>query len=460
MRALATKISRLEKKIRHLGHTSSLVDHEKRKLGIFNQMNLSFGLILGVLIPMMAWLRGSRFPLYGWCCMSLGPLVISAIIAACVGKGYLEQARVGFFFLHPLLLAGIHALKLDTGNDLFYVCFGVLSVFFLESVYNIIFSFSLSMTCYFIAHSLGSATIMDSPGYGLPMFNHLIAIFFIFYGIFLVRNENDRYQLQITNKNNHLQNSYIKIRAQEKELSERAGLLEEQSLQLQELNSLKNKLFSVIAHDLRGPLHALHNIFRNMERYDLPGEEIKMLIPDLAKELAHTTVHIENLLQWAQSQMHAEAIRPQVLDVSEIIKEVLGFLHLQAEAKQLHIETRISGAVNVRADHGMINLVLRNLLSNAIKFTPEGGKITLGVKEAPSYVEISVHDTGTGISPENLKKITEGTGYTKTGTANEPGSGLGLMLCREFLARNGGRLDIRSKPGEGSVFSFTLPKAG
>jgi len=223
---------------------------------------------------------------------------------------------------------------------------------------------------------------------------------------------------------------------------------------------MAQQLFSVIAHDLRGPLHAVHNLFRNMERYDLPGEEIKILIPDLAKDLGHTTVHIENLLQWAGSQMHAEGVRPQKVEVLRIIHEVAAFLHLQAQAKHLRIEVRISDPVFVIADKGVITLVLRNLLSNAIKFTPEEGTIILAVKESLSWTEIIVRDTGTGISPEDLEKINENTGYTTAGTAGEPGTGLGLMLCREFLARTGGRLVIQSDPGKGSVFSFTLPKAG
>jgi len=460
MNAVLKKISFVEKKIRYFGYTPLLNGHEKRKLGIFNLMNFSFGFILGILIPLMTWSGGSHFPCFVWCCVSAGPLSISAIAAICISHNKYEQARISFFLLHPLLLTGIYALRIDIGTDLFFICYGVLSVFFLQSVYNIIFSFSLSMTCYFIAHGPGRSFeySLVNDSYDLFLFNRLMAIFFIFYGIFLVRNENVRYQLQIINKNRNLRNSNRKIRTQDKELSQRATLMEEQSLQLRELNSLKNKLFSVIAHDLRGPLYALHNLFRNMERYDLPGDEIKMLVPELVKDLGHTTFHIENLLQWAKSQMHSEDLRPRVLDISGLIIEVLGFLHLQIEAKSLRIENHITRPMYVYADSGMINLVLRNLLSNAIKFTPKEGTITLRAQESPSGIEVFVQDTGTGISPEDLKKLSEGIEHTTPGTTNEPGTGLGLMLCREFLSRNGGQLGVHSDPGKGSIFSFTLPK--
>ena len=461
MNAVLKKIFSVEKKIRYFGYIPILNGHEKRKLGIFNLMNFSFGFILGILIPFMTFMMGSRYPFFVWCCVSAGPLLVSAIAAICISHHKYEQARISFFLLHPLLLTGIYALGIDIGTDLFFICYGVLSVFFLQSVYNIIFSFSLSMTCYFIAHGPGRSFeySLVNVSYDLFLFNRLLAIFFIFYGIFLVRNENIRYQLQIINKNRNLRTSNRKIRAQEKDLSQRASLMEEQSLQLRELNALKNKLFSIIAHDLRGPLHALHNLFRNMEQYDLPGDEIKMLVPDLVKDMGHTTVHIENLLQWAKCQMHSEKVRPEVLDISRLIIEVLGFLHLQIEAKRLRIERTIDKPVYVYADSGMINLVLRNLLSNAIKFTPEEGTITLGAIESPSVIEVFVQDTGTGISPEDLKKLSEGIEHTTAGTTNEPGTGLGLMLCRDFLSRNGGRLGVRSDPGKGSTFSFTLPKS-
>jgi two-component system, sensor histidine kinase and response regulator len=449
-----------EKKIRFLGCSPGLNGHEKKKLGIFNLLNFSYGIMLGIVIPFMTWLRGIQLPILAWCGVCLGPILATATVSILTGKYKYEQARVCFFILHPLVLTGIYAMKVDIGTDLFFVCCGILSVFIVESIYTVIFSFSLSMTCYFMAHGFArnDEYSLETVSYDLFLFNRLIAIFFIFYGIFRIRNENVRYQLQITDKNRRLRSSNGKIRAQKRELTARASQMQEQAIQLSELNSLKNKLFSVIAHDLRSPLHALHNLFRNMERYDLPGDEIKILIPDVVKDLGHTVVHIENLLQWAKTQMHSEALQPEVLDISTIIFEVLGFLHLQVKAKKLHVETVIGKPVYVYADNGMINLVLRNLLSNAIKFTPEEGTISLGATDCSSHIRVFVQDTGTGIDPENLKKLREGLQYTTAGTANESGTGLGLILCREFLSRNGGKLEVFSKPGTGSVFSFTLPK--
>jgi signal transduction histidine kinase len=170
---------------------------------------------------------------------------------------------------------------------------------------------------------------------------------------------------------------------------------------------------------------------------------------------------MENLLQWAKSQMQAEAIKPQLLDIAKITQEVLQLLRLQAEAKHIYIRSGIERPVYVYADRDMINLVLRNLLSNAIKFTPEEGTVSIDAREMRSHIEIFVHDTGTGISQDNLQKLmVEDIYYTTKGTDGEAGTGLGLMLCKEFLSKNGGHMHVQSEPGKGSTFSFTLPKGG
>ena len=141
-----------------------------------------------------------------------------------------------------------------------------------------------------------------------------------------------------------------------------------------------------------------------------------------------------------------------------MIDEVLQLLKLQAGAKQIYIQTKAGTPVHALGDKDMINLVLRNVLSNAIKFTPEKGNISIGINQSASFIEVFVEDTGMGISQEALKKINQNNYYTTKGTASESGTGLGLMLCKEFLAKNGGQLRIESEVGKGSTISFTLPK--
>jgi signal transduction histidine kinase len=141
-----------------------------------------------------------------------------------------------------------------------------------------------------------------------------------------------------------------------------------------------------------------------------------------------------------------------------LIDEAKNLLHLQAQAKKIQIHFSQEQPVYIYADKEMISLVVRNLLSNAIKFTPQMGSIELGVNEFEDFVEVYVQDSGAGLSRDALLKINENNFYTTKGTASESGTGLGLRLCKEFLSKNGGQMHIESEEGNGSIFSFTLPK--
>jgi signal transduction histidine kinase len=133
-------------------------------------------------------------------------------------------------------------------------------------------------------------------------------------------------------------------------------------------------------------------------------------------------------------------------------------LQLQANNKKIYLESRIDFPVYCYADREMVNLVLRNLLSNAIKFTPENGKVMVGASDKASFVEIFVQDNGIGMRSEDVHQLFGDVYYTTKGTASENGTGLGLKLCKDFLEKNGGDISVKSNPGEGSIFSFTLPR--
>jgi signal transduction histidine kinase len=133
-------------------------------------------------------------------------------------------------------------------------------------------------------------------------------------------------------------------------------------------------------------------------------------------------------------------------------------LQLQAAAKNITVENSVSSRIYIQADKDMINLVIRNLLSNAIKFTPEGGRIDITAQQTSKSVEIFVKDTGVGIEPHIVNQLFENSYYSTSGTAQETGTGLGLMLCKDFLMKNGGSIHVQSEKGKGSTFSFRLPK--
>jgi signal transduction histidine kinase len=452
----------LREKIKTIGWSAAMDDYEKRKLGVFNQLNF-LQLLTGFIIPMFGFLRtdGISFKIWLTACL---PAVTSVIILYLNHRRKYEASLLSYFILYPFLTCLVYLSGINPGLELSFIFFGILSVFFLKDMGYMLFSISWSMINFFILaivpvllkHFRFYSGILDRLMY---MFNELLAIAFIFYGLYLIKKENNEYQLRILAKNKDLNSINLEVQKQNKEIEEKAVLLKKQASELSELSSLKSKLLSVISHDLKAPMYALRNLFNDSEKYDLPAESLKKMLPEVVKDLNYTVGLMENLLQWAKSQMQAEAISTGTVDVSKLIKEVLQLLRLQAEAKKIYIEPKIDTPVFVSADKDMINLVLRNLLTNAIKFTPENGRISVGANELSSFVEIYVQDNGMGLSAEALEKINENDFFTTKGTASESGTGLGLMLCKDFLSKNGGQMHIESQVGKGSVFSFTLPRA-
>ena len=445
-------------RIKNIGYSAQLGDYEKRKLGIFNLLNF-LQLISGILMPVIVLFND---PELGMSSMLLActPALISAVVLWLNHKQKHEAARIFYFLFYPVFTSIVYMGGMNLGIDLYFILFGILSVFFLQEIGQMLFAVSLSMISYYmlaVVLKRYSFQLADSQ-YFFYLFNQALAILFIFYGLFLIKKENNGYQYFILARNEELRLRNIEIQEQQQVIAEKASLLQKQTEELVALNGLKNQLFSVIAHDLKSPMYALRNLFRNMQQQDMPASEIKQMVPDVVNDLNYTTSLMDNLLQWAKSQMQADAVKPVIMDMHPLAEEVIRMLRLQAEQKNIIVSHSIPINTMVFADADMVHLVLRNLLSNAIKFTPHGGKVSIDANLAVEFAEVFVKDTGKGMSAEDIKKIRENNFYTTSGTASESGTGLGLMLCKEFLSKNGGQLHIESDPATGSTISFTLPR--
>jgi signal transduction histidine kinase len=183
-----------------------------------------------------------------------------------------------------------------------------------------------------------------------------------------------------------------------------------------------------------------------------------MFAKDFDKSIKNLFALLENLLEWARSQTGNIAFTPESFSIKEVLSENATLLAAQAEAKSISITSENYEDVAVNAHRNSVSTVIRNLISNAIKFTPEGGTVSLKVLASGSDVMVSVADTGVGMSQEVVDKLFRIDAKISTkGTANEKGTGLGLILCKEFIEKNGGRIWVRSSEGEGSVFYFLLP---
>lgn len=230
---------------------------------------------------------------------------------------------------------------------------------------------------------------------------------------------------------------------------------------LRDANLTKDKFFSIIAHDLRSPFTSILGFSRllNEEYDDFSDEERRMMIKQILSSTESTFQLLDNLLTWARSQLGRTTYLPESFDIESLIVETLNQSIPQAKIKGITLKAMVSDKTKVFADMNMIRTVLRNLISNAIKFSYEGSTVTVETTKEKEKIKVCVTDTGTGIEPKTLKAIfslDEKVPSTK-GTANEKGTGLGLILCKEFVEKNGGNISVESTIGEGSKFCFTVP---
>jgi signal transduction histidine kinase len=236
--------------------------------------------------------------------------------------------------------------------------------------------------------------------------------------------------------------------------------IKRRSIELEQLNKVKDKFFSIISHDLRSPMNALGGILNLMDKgNNISQEEFSKLSKELKTQFNHTKTLINNLLDWALLQMDKLKIQQEKIDVQALV-DSNSTLVTSLQAKEVKIINNVLPTTIALGDTNMINLVMRNLMTNAVKFSEVGGVVEVSAKsEGDNYV-ISVKDSGVGISPEVQKLLFEKTsGYSTRGTANEKGTGLGLILCKEFVERNGGKIWLESEPNKGSIFYFTVKKA-
>ncbi|WP_370827627.1 ATP-binding response regulator [Bacteroides nordii] len=223
----------------------------------------------------------------------------------------------------------------------------------------------------------------------------------------------------------------------------------------------RDKLYSVIAHDLRSPMGSIKMVL-NMLILNLPSDTIGPEMYELLTMANQTTEDVfsllDNLLKWTKSQIGKLKVVYQDIDMVEVTEGVIEIFSMVAELKKISIRLETPSKLEVYADIDMIKTVIRNLLSNAIKFSNEETEILVTVQEQEGMAVVSVKDSGCGIDEENQKKLLHtDTHFSTFGTNNEEGSGLGLLLCQDFVIKNGGRLWFTSVKGEGSIFSFSIP---
>ncbi len=238
-------------------------------------------------------------------------------------------------------------------------------------------------------------------------------------------------------------------------------IIERKTIELQRTIAGRDKLYSVIAHDLRSPIGSIKMVL-NMLIMKLPAEKIGGELYELLTTANHTTEDVfsllDNLLKWTKSQIGKLNVVYQDFDIVEIVDGVVEVFNMMANMKKITIHVDKLDKISVHGDIDMLKTVTRNLLSNAIKFSNEGAEINVKLEIKDAAAVISVQDHGCGIDEEGQQKLLHpDTHFSTFGTKNEEGSGLGLLLCQDFVQKNGGKLWFVSRKGEGSTFNFSVP---
>ena len=254
-----------------------------------------------------------------------------------------------------------------------------------------------------------------------------------------------------------IRNFRVMNRELSRQVEERTFDLKKQKEELQKINSSKDKLLSIISHDLKGPLNSIKQMLNLLGSGNLSADELKYLIGNITRDVGVSVNLLDNLLNWARSQMQGIKVATVKINLREIACDTFKLFNYNFNKQGIRQVNHVPSGEFAYADYDMVKLVIRNLIANALKFTPEGGTISVNSKRNGNFVEVAVTDTGIGIAEDKIKnlfKVKEA--FTKIEDSNEVGTGLGLILSKEFIEKNGGKIWVESEKGKGSTFKFTL----
>ena len=264
---------------------------------------------------------------------------------------------------------------------------------------------------------------------------------------------------QLAELNEEIKQKNTALKERNEEIKVQHQAIHQQKQSLEEMNEVKDKMFSIIAHDLRSPLNTLQGVLRLLHLEALSPDELKMLLPDLSRKMDMSISLLDNLLHWARAQMHGLRVDSSTFPLERVLVETIGHMDQLAEQKNIRIRYNTGYSLMVHADLEMVRLVMRNLISNAIKFSFPDSQVQINIFQKNQKAVVSVVDYGVGMEKDIQQDIFSQSGYTTIGTAHEKGTGLGLGLCQEFVRHNQGDIWVESHPGEGTTFTFTLPIA-
>jgi len=267
---------------------------------------------------------------------------------------------------------------------------------------------------------------------------------------------------QYTKNNKVREKLYSELELKNQDIESQQMLITAQNHNLSELNQTKNKLFSILSHDLRSPIASIQQVLGLLREGEISSEELKVLAEHLITQVDSTSIMLNNILHWSMTQLDGAKINKENIDLEKVVRDSIAGLNLMAKAKEIKfIHTNSEKDTVVDADKGHVQIILNNLLSNAIKFTPIAGTIEIRYSEDGTFIHMHINDSGKGISQAKIEEILnfDKRVVSEKGTGFEEGTGLGLLLVKQFLSDNNGQLDIVHHQEGGTEFIASLPKA-
>ncbi len=349
---------------------------------------------------------------------------------------FIQSARIILTVLSTASIC-LSSIKFQNGNEYYLVTNLVVISLIFKRTATIIWLSILTIICFvFIRFTDTTPWMLEKLPHSRVLINMTSALILAFLGLIYYRFEQRFYERQ-------LQQSQV--------------ILEKKNSELEESNTTKEKLFSIIAHDLRSPIAQLRNILDLLNKQLLTPEEFNKLAEHISLNVKQLQGGLDNLLQWSNSQLQGIEVHPQKVDLKSTLAQVISMMQAEIENKSLQIDIESEGGA-IWADSNHLQLVLRNLLSNAVKYSYKNGVIHIHHYTQNHEVIISVADEGDGMNADMQKQLFSAANIiSKRGTLNEKGTGLGLKLCKEFVDKNNGKIWVEAGAPKGSIFFVSFP---
>ena len=453
-------LQRLGYKIKYIGFTQHLSGLEKKRIVVFNKLNFT-GFCLALIRLIYTAFFASQ--VYTWWVVASNLALCTAFagIAGLIYRCRYSAATITSFVLVPALLGFSNLVTLDSGTEMYLILYMMLSFFFLNQLKNMSIAFGWCLLIFLLLRYNLSSHIDLANSTSIIFYystlNYVCSFAMIFYTMYLLKFQVWDYEKSILEKKQMLMTTNASIIAKSVQIQEQADLLRLKNTELTELNNVKTKLFSIISHDLRTSVYAVKNILDALTKGNFSKEDMLLNLPGITAEVDSCVELMDNLLSWARNQLDESKVCLEKLDLTRITENTFKLFCKKAAEKDIQLINNVEPYASAYADADMIKTVLRNLVANAIKFTRYGGRIEIFTENVNDRIKLTVTDNGVGISEYALQQIFSNQYYTTLGTCKEMGTGLGLMICRDFIKSNNGNFDVLSKKDEGASFIITLP---